>query len=195
MNKDSKITLVAVGVLAVAYFYFRKKRNASTNTDESEETFSNASYCSASDLSTLQNMCDEDALPDETATIVACRRKRSGKVIGTCRFDSDNGGVRYSEVDTSRGKRVRRNVASSFSNASGCSSQDLSDLMDTCNSMDEAQGASSIGIRSCKVKRNGTRVGRCKFEYSNGNVIVRDVTVGGRKRVNRNLASSFSGGW
>ena len=78
---------------------------------------------------------------------------------------------------------------SSFSNASGCSSQDLSDLMDTCNGMDEAQGASSVGIRSCKVKRNGTRVGRCRFEYSNVNVIERDVTVGGRKRANRNVAS------
>ena len=93
-------------------------------------------------------------------------------------------GNRY---NTKRSNRKRAN--SGFLNATGCSSQDLSDLMDTCNGMDEAQGATSVGIRSCKVKRNGTRIGRCKFEYSNGNVIERDVTVGGRIRANRNVAS------
>tara|TARA_Y100000114_G_scaffold112589_1_gene106408 strand:- start:6804 stop:7163 length:360 start_codon:yes stop_codon:yes gene_type:complete len=115
MNKDTQFTLVTVGVLAVAYFYLRRQRNGSSNTDETNETFSNASYCTSSDLSTLQSVCDSDAGPDETATIVACRRKRSGKIIGTCRYDDADGGVRFSDVDTSRGKRENRNVASSFS--------------------------------------------------------------------------------
>ena len=117
MTKDTKFTIAAVGVLAVAYLYLRKKKGDLLAAD-SESSFSNASGCSMSDLSDLMSTCEGGAMEGETASILSCKIKRNGTRVGKCRYDSD-GGVRYTDVTVGGGVRMNRDVASSFSNGSG----------------------------------------------------------------------------
>ena len=117
MKKDSKLTLIAVGVLAVAYLYLRKKKRDLIDGDVS--SFSNASGCSGSDLSDAMSFCEGNALAGETTSVRRCKVRNNGTRRVTCQYDHDNGGVRYQDVTFGGLKRKRRNESSSFSNVGG----------------------------------------------------------------------------
>lgn len=109
MKRDTQLTILAVGVLAVAYIFLRKKK---------QDVFVNASGCSMSDLSELMDVCEGGAMEGETTSIRSCKVKRNGTRVGKCRYDSD-GGVRFSDVTIGGRQRLRRDVTSSFSNVGG----------------------------------------------------------------------------
>tara|TARA_R110001592_G_scaffold321960_4_gene600691 strand:+ start:10830 stop:11147 length:318 start_codon:yes stop_codon:yes gene_type:complete len=73
--------------------------------------------------------------------------------------------------------KKKQEAKSSFSNASGCSSSDLSEAMDTCEG--GAMQGETTSIKKCSVRNNGTRRVTCKYEGSNGGVRFRDIEVGG----------------
>tara|TARA_B100000963_G_scaffold8974_1_gene7035 strand:- start:11597 stop:11995 length:399 start_codon:yes stop_codon:yes gene_type:complete len=130
MTKDTKQTLLGVGVLVGlgAYLMYKKKQIQKQNEiDDSTQNFvgnryntkrsgrkransgfQNATGCTSGQLAEAMTHCEGMAQPGETTTIKKCKIRNNGNRHVTCQYTNANGGIRYINTDVGNRKMERR---------------------------------------------------------------------------------------
>tara|TARA_B100000475_G_C14837306_1_gene247410 strand:- start:52 stop:453 length:402 start_codon:yes stop_codon:yes gene_type:complete len=131
MTKDTKQTLLGVGLLVAfgAYLMYKKKKILEENkTEESSFVnaggdkhlrtkrllkkynrrggFQNATGCSSGQLAEAMTHCEGMAQSGETTSIKRCKIQNNGVRRVTCQYTDTGGGIRY--IETNVGSRIKR---------------------------------------------------------------------------------------
>ena len=107
MTKDTKQTLIGLGVLvALGFYLMHKKRRILEGSEESG--FQNATGCSSSQLAEAMTHCESMAQAGETTTVKKCKIRNNGNRHVTCQYTNANGGIRYRDAFIGTEKMRRR---------------------------------------------------------------------------------------